>query len=110
VQVATSGTNPGATGGSDTITTANLPSHTHGGGSLNAASSGQHTHNVPYVLAHEDYESSAIGTDFDNTPDGVEVTSSSGAHTHTISGSSAATGSGSNYKPKYYALAYIMKS
>jgi len=114
------GTNDvGDTGGSNTIAEAQLPSHTHSDGTLSAESD-SHNHGVGTLATddpgdHTHTYSSRDGGGY-GYPEGTagagtyRNTSSSGAHTHTISGSSASTGSGNDYKPKYYALAYIMKS
>ena len=113
------GTNDvGDTGGSNTIAEAQLPSHTHSDGTLSAESD-SHNHGVGTLATddpgdHTHTYSSRDGGGY-GYPEGTagpgsyKDTSSSGAHTHTISGSSASTGSGNDYKPKYYALAYIQK-
>jgi len=106
-----------ATGGSSTVTLteANLPSHTHGAGTLATASAGSHTHTTSATFR----ESAGIGdTAYQNKTvysEGLssEITiNSAGAHTHTISGSTGSTGSGTAHenRPPYYALAYIMKT
>ena len=129
------GTNDvGDTGGSNTIAEAQLPSHTHASGSL-GADSDAHTHNAGTLSAdsngdHTHNYTISDGSAPPNTPGlaktngtlSSEATGADGAHTHTISGSTASdahthtvsgtsgsTGSGNDYKPKYYALAYIQK-
>lgn len=114
----------GATGGSTTISVANLPSHTHGAGTLVADSAGAHTHtitdpghthsyNVSFQNGGGDYNpsrfSAITGATTGSSTTGISV-NSSGAHTHTISGTSGSAGSGTAYYPPYYALAFIMKS
>lgn len=87
-------------GGSDsiTLTTSNLPAHTHGAGTLAADEAGAHTHqyldkyctNVHHYSGTADY---ACDTPASRTG----TTATSGAHTHTISGSTGATGSGTAF-------------
>jgi len=102
------GTNDvGDTGGSKTIAEANLPAHTHGAGSYSAASNGAHTHNYSLNQNVSSGDQRAQGTGY--THGTYKATESGGAHTHSISGTSSSTGSGTDYMPKYYALAYIMK-
>lgn len=106
-----------ATGGSSTVslTQANLPSHTHGVGTIATSSSGSHSHNFNVTVKQS---GGSGGTSFanklsQNEGSSSEVTiGSAGAHTHTMSGSTAATGGGTAHenRPPYYALAYIMKT
>ena len=108
----------GKTGGADTVilSTANLPAHTHGVGTLATESAGAHTHNV------WKYNTNASGANayYLNTNDSqtgkTELKSgfmnSTGAHTHTISGSTASTGSSSavTIANPYVMLHYIIKT
>ncbi len=98
------------TGGSATIAEANLPAHTHGVGTLATASAGSHQHT--YVDRNHD-DSVAVDTGFDYTVGYVQTqnrtTDAAGAHTHTLSGSTASTGSGTAYYPPYLAVNYIIK-
>ena len=139
----------GNTGGSDsvTLTTAQIPSHTHAH-SLTAASAGAHTHSHNFSIQLSNLSCSSAGehshsysqivTDLggrsmSGLPGAFSTgwTSSSGAHTHTISGSGSLTGSISSdgshshsisgsissvgsgtaheNRPPYYALCFIMK-
>jgi microcystin-dependent protein len=103
---------PGNTGGADTVTltTAQIPSHTHTfSGTTNTA--GNHN--------HEYYSSGVSGSnpwpDVDSSSGAAPTahpTSFAGDHSHTFSGTTAATGGGGSHenRPPYYALAYIMKS
>ena len=103
----------GKTGGADTVTlsTANLPAHTHGAGSYSAASNGTHTHN-----AMRSGTSGQNGTCVQRNWDGWETANvgiqSAGAHTHSISGTSGSTGSGSavTITNPYVMLHYIIKT
>ena len=141
---------PGNTGGSDavTLTTAQMPSHTHEHSlsvasagahthshnfsislsNLKCSSAGEHTHNIPIGLNETSQASSAQGSFTEVTP---IKTSSSGSHTHAISGSGTLSGSISSggahahsisgsisntgsdgsheNRPPYYALCFIMK-
>lgn len=104
----------GATGGADSVTldSTQIPSHTHTfSGSTNTT--GDHNHT---------YYWSGIGPGAFNVPDveklssidvvGSGPTSTAGAHAHTFSGTTSATGGGASHenRPPYYALAYIMKA
>ena len=107
-----------------TLTTANLPAHTHtfSGGTSGA---GSHTHNVnnqtgvgPNWIAKSDPGSNPSAPD-DNTGwtapgsgnDRAFTIVAVGDHSHSFSGTTAATGSGTafNIMPSSFALAYIMK-
>jgi microcystin-dependent protein len=101
-----------ATGGADTVTltTAQIPSHTHTfSGTTNTA--GNHN--------HEYYSSGVSGSnpwpDVDSSGGAAPTThptSFAGDHSHTFSGTTAATGGGESHenRPPYFALAYIMKA
>lgn len=106
-----------STGGveTQTLTVAQLPSHTHTV-SASAASNGAHTHNVHEsanngsVSVNYAINGNSIGTytSANSTP-GCIV--SAGAHTHDITGTAEATGSGAsipNMQP-YSTLNYIIK-
>lgn len=124
-----------STGGTNslTIASANLPSHTHSF-SATTSSAGAHTHSITDP-GHDHYglyysggdggdnggaasgndsipntgNSQNLGTTTDTT--GITI-DSAGAHTHTVSGTTGATGSGTaiDNRPAYMALAYIMKT
>jgi len=106
-----------ATGGASSVTLSEseIPSHTHGVGTIATSSSGAHSHNFNVTVKKS---GGSGGTTFANKLTVNEGTSSevtidsAGAHTHTMSGSTAATGSGTAHenRPPYYALAYIMKT
>jgi microcystin-dependent protein len=129
-----SGYNVADTGGSasTTLITANLPSHTHTFSGTTATDNATHSHSITdpghfhtqggvnvlsstptsgYVApAGDTYPIAPLSTDAAVT--GISVNSASPTHSHTYSGTTAATGSGTaatTISP-YYALAYIMKS
>ena len=116
--------NHGDTGGADqvTLTTAELPAHTHTG---TTNSTGSHIHfiaNTDVVAAGADLTSSNYLADNGNlgtssnynlggsasTPT-LGLTSANGSHTHSFTSASTGSGSAFDIRPKYYALAYIMK-
>lgn len=117
----------GASGGSasTTLVEANLPAHTHYV-SLGTSTSGDHSHGVndpghAHSLPSVFYASypngfaagggagqvtNATGTAYT----GISI-ANAGSHTHTVTGNTNSTGSGTAFenRPPYYALAYIMK-
>lgn len=118
VGVPTNGTNPGATGGSTSKTTTG---HTHT--NPNTGSSGSHNHNINVVdasaMAHSGarklYEGVASGFygyyDIDDHPvHGHSANSGYGGnHYHTQGNTGSSTDTITDIRPKYYALAFIMK-
>jgi len=124
--VPTAATNPGTTGGNDSlsIAEANLPSHQHtiAGEAAHTHpinSDGGHTHTIN---ANADLEQSTDGAATAVNSFGSLTTSNNGAHTHggnTGAGSShnhggntGAVGSGTalDNRPAYYEVAFIMKT
>jgi len=127
-----------STGGQDSVTlaTGNLPSHTHSfSGTTNTTGSHAHSGTADSAGAHTHTISSIGSLAYpQNSPNQANqagygrgdtlTTNSAGAHTHnlsidnngnhshTISGTTGSTGSGSAFdnKPAYMALAYIMKT
>ena len=104
----------GKTGGSDTVTltTANLAAHTHGVGTLATNNTGAHTHKFN-ITTNGNYASATaahVGTTANISTRGSMSTD--GAHTHTISGSTASVGSGSavTITNPYVMLHYIIKT
>jgi len=109
-----------------TIAEANLPSHTHSF-SATTSSDGAHQHNVTNSIVNTGSVSggsyiTTSGNDgagdrhysLESTNDVADrhLTSSNGAHTHTVSGTSGATGSGSamDFAVAYIDLILIQKS
>lgn len=105
--------NPGNTGGADTVTltTSQIPSHDHSfSGTTNTT--GAHTHSEVTYTTFPSGEFATIASGADIRAATAEATTgSSGSHSHTISGTTGATGTGGSHenRPPYYALAYIMK-
>ena len=109
------GTNPiGNADGDDThlIGVGNLPPHTHGAGSLVADAVGDHTHTSSNVTTVSDFQRAgvAIGALEQAAPN----TGPSGAHGHTISGSTdnglpALTGTALDTRDKYLTVNFIIK-
>jgi microcystin-dependent protein len=105
----------GDTGGSDTTTLseANLPAHTHSF-SATTSTGGAHQHTQIYYQQTSSIGQSATGANNAGAATANYLTTntgSSGAHSHTVSGTTGSTGSGTGFTnlPPYYALAYIMK-
>ena len=84
-----------------------IPAHSHAAGTLVADSAGVHTHNLGLISNGSPSGSVALGGQ--QSANVAEATDSQGAHTHTISGSTANAGSGTKNIATYYALAYIMR-
>lgn len=103
----------GKTGGADTVTltTSQMPAHTHGAGSYSAASNGAHTHTVVRGVYYAGSTAGLQGRSDINTS-ANQTTSSAGAHTHSVSGTSGSTGSGSavTITNPYIMLHYIIKT
>lgn len=103
------------TGGSVSVTlsTSQIPSHTHSF-SATTNTTGAHTHTEQNYSSNGTGDgsgpgASCCGGSIENS--GVQ-TLSAGDHSHTVSGTTGAEGSGGSHenRPPYYALAYIMKS
>lgn len=96
------------------LSVAQLPAHGHGAGTLSAQEAGDHTHEYEdeYTLSQVRVFDTGSGTQVCENPEtDTKTTQSAGAHTHTVSGTTGATGSGAEHenRPPYYALCYIMK-
>lgn len=113
----------GSSGGAETHTllVGNLPAHNHTF-TATAQSAGAHTHGYKDIYHSENGGSVKPGGsqnfkgsgDTDDDNEGYEfsrTTDSDGAHTHTVSGTTDSTGSGTavNHMPPFYALAFIMR-
>lgn len=100
----------GRTGGSDTVTLAeiNMPIHNHPAGSLYTNSAGSHTHNCYQPRAGKsDNANDRTVMQFSD----YKATSSSGSHSHSIYGSTGLAGASEPFSilPPYTVLFYIMK-
>lgn len=100
----------GRTGGSDTVTLAeiNMPIHHHPAGSLYTNSAGSHTHNCYQPRAGKsDNANDRTVMEFSD----YKTTSSSGSHSHSIYGSTGLAGASEPFSilPPYTVLFYIMK-
>ena len=113
ISVPNNTTDPGATGGSNSITlsVAQLPSHTHTG-SGSTSTDGAHTHSlVGYNLTSPGSQIPFYNWANSTYANNNTSTGPAGAHNHTFSFTSDATGSGAaiDIHPAYYTLAFIMK-
>lgn len=107
-------TNPGTTGGSDsiTLTSANLPAHTHTF-TTGAASPSTHTHTLGYVInavTSGGAPASGSGYYYINSCTTPGATDEGGSHTH--SGTSDSTGSGTAFdnRPAFAEVAFITRT
>lgn len=104
------------TGGASTVklTASQIPSHSHAKGTLAAASGGSHSHNLQNQKAAWGIDGGGNRVIVDATSGYTAVTNkattSAGAHGHTISGSTAATGgSGEHTNLQPYITCYMWK-
>lgn len=97
-----------------TLTISEMPQHNHAN-NLTIESAGSHSHSFnlydPGTSASHVLAANA-NTIKPTLPDGTNRTSSSGTHTHTISGDVENSGNSQphNNMPPYYALCYIMRT
>ena len=95
------------------LSVAQLPAHGHGAGTLSAQEAGDHTHEYEDAYPSNSWNAPSGGNHafYDAYRVNNKTTPSAGAHTHTVSGTTGATGSGEEHenRPPYYALCYIMK-
>jgi microcystin-dependent protein len=113
----------GATGGnsSTTLSSANLPAHSHSfSGSTSTASLTGSANNIGepfggFGTANGVFSKGSSSSG--GTPQNTDVSTTGqlnidASHSHTFSGNTSSTGSGSSFenRPPYYALAYIMKT
>ena len=105
----------GATGGAASValSTSNLPSHSYTfSGTTSTGGSHQHSTLVSYEGSFGTISSGTAGIYGGSGFGARDATSSNGSHSHTFSGTTSSTGSGTAHenRPPYYALAYIMKA
>lgn len=106
--IAASGTVlPFTTGGSTTITQANLPAVNLDLTGLSTSNPGDHTHDA---LQDNDTAETAAGTGAPRVEasTGPETSGPGGAHTHTITGTLPLGGSGTAYRPPYLSIYFII--
>jgi hypothetical protein len=96
----------GLSAGATTLSTAQIPSHTHVMQTRTTQST--NNNNNPYRLYLPQQETSSA-TQFASSLS-TTATGGGGSHSHAMSGSATFTGSSTENRPQYYALAYIMKS
>jgi hypothetical protein len=106
-------TNPGVTGGANSITlsVSQLPPHDHNG-SGTTSTDGDHTHTIPgYNLSTPGSQIPWYNWANSVYANNTNTTSTAGAHSHTFSFTTSQTGSGAaiDIHPAYYTLAFIMK-
>jgi microcystin-dependent protein len=97
----------GETGGAKVIAEGNLPAHSHAAGTLATASAGDHYHSTDWANDPFNHFSSLSGGGGLPTVGGT--TSTAGAHTHSITGSTTTTGSGNVFLPPYIVVNYLIK-
>ena len=117
----------GTTGGSNTLSTSQLPSHNHDAGTLGTSSAGSHTHTdsghthgspdgASFVTASGGAVIPATGiynannSAGENTATGYANLQSNGAHTHPVTGSTGSAGSGAEVLPPVIAVHWIIKA
>lgn len=91
-----------------------IPAHSHGVGALTTASAGEHSHNLDYYVGSYDNDlpgrsEPGIRDSSINVRSFQLIANPAGTHAHTITGSTANTGSGTKNVAVYYTLAFIMK-
>jgi microcystin-dependent protein len=102
------------TGGATTVTLseANMYGHTHSAGTFASDSTGAHTHAAMSCRATISTNQTVFYAADDSSDIATINTSTSGAHTHTLSGATASEGSGTalSILQVYYAYCYVMKT
>ena len=93
----------GLSAGATTLSTAQMPSHTH---SITGYFV-QRTDVINELVSGGGYPSANNSSAFSATSTSA---GGGGSHSHSMSGSASFTGSSTENRPQYYALAYIMKS
>lgn len=96
-------TDPGATGGSDSVTlsTSQIASHAH---STSLGNAGSHAHTFQV------YEAGGSDREGFGGSDEEQTSSTDGSHSHTATSNSTGSGSSIENRPSYFEAAYIMKT
>ena len=101
-----------ATGGAENValTAGQMPNHAHSGGDLTATAAGAHTHQVLNNI--DNGGGSGLGGGAGGARVADSNTTSNGAHTHPVTGTTGFSGSGEAHenRPPYYALCFIRKN
>jgi len=97
----------GDTGGSNTISSANLPTHTHDDGTLATDTEDDHTHSIPTMATtgsgHDALYSNGVIS-------GTENTGSNGSHLHDVTGDTGDGGfANSDFELPYVVMPLIIK-
>ena len=83
--------------GGTELTIAHLPAHSHAAGTLAAVSDGAHTHSYTRVFTTAPFNGPIDNSGGDQYRNAGSNTGTAGDHTHSISGSTAETGEGSEH-------------
>lgn len=78
-----------------TLTTSQIPSHDHGASGLSTNSTGSHNHT--YTRRASSTNRGQEAQNASNDANSTDTTSTDGAHSHSISGTTASTGSGGSH-------------
>lgn len=99
----------GTTGGSNVLTTGQLPSHSHTAGTLGTNTTGSHQHSMSNVVSST--QGVAAGVDYTGDVNTTTLnTGFAGDHSHTITGSTGSAGSGDEVLPPVMAVHWIIKA
>lgn len=122
----TSGQSLGTAYGADevTLTTSNLPTHSHPAGNLSTIYNGDHNHSttgsggsfIAGLILRSSLSNTSTGSlTFQQSASGITLgvgaTNTAGGHTHTVSGTTGDTGSGTSFStnPRHYPVRYFIK-
>lgn len=111
MQVVNTGGGGGIAGSDSPIFNDKVPSHNHAAGTLAAASSGAHTHQINRGYNAHNNCSASSGATYASQGCGWQDGNigSSGAHTHTVSGTTAVNAESGAWNPRYVAVMVAVK-